>query len=91
MGGNFSNLDNKKSLLYFIQQEFDKKCQKTKKDYLVLSDILSISLPQDYTFNFCHIGTLFCLDANKDGRFTMDDLTIFADMALQQIKKSSHK
>ena len=84
MGGNFSYLDTTASLLSFMTQEYDKaRGGKQKREYLVLTDILNISLPQDYTFNFCHIGTLFCMDANKDGRFSMEDLGIFAELALQ--------
>ncbi len=55
--------------------------------------MLAVSLPADYSFPFCHIGTLFCMDANKDGRFTLDDLisSSFAETASNQIKKSSHR
>ena len=82
MGGNFSQMDTSASLLSFIQQEYEKARGKPKRDYLVLSDLLTVSLPADYTFNFCHIGTLFCMDANKDGRFSMEDFGVFAELAL---------
>ena len=81
MGGNFSNLNSKAALGAFIGQEFEKARNK-KREYLVLSDILAINLPEDYIFNFCHIGSLFCMDANKDGRFSIEDLQSFSESAI---------
>lgn len=56
---------------------------------MTLSDILMVSLPDDYIFNFHHLGTLFCLDNNKDGRFSLEDLLAFSEEALSTIKKVS--
>ena len=86
MGANFSNFD-EKSLKSFIQNEFEKQKGSKKRDYLVLADILSVSLPDDYTFNFNHIGNLFSMDANKDGRFSHDDLMTFASLSIKEVKK----
>lgn len=61
MGGNFSNFD-VKLITTFVNNEYDKIKQGKKKDYLVLSDILSIVLPEDYIFNFYHLGNLYCMD-----------------------------
>ena len=57
----------------------------------MLSDVLSLNLPDDYIFNFTHLGNLYCMDANKDGRFSQEDLVSFADVAIKQIRKQSHK
>ena len=73
MGGNFSNFD-ERLMVTFMTNEYEKYRGSKKRDYLVLSDILSINLPEDYAFNFYHLGNLFCMDANKDGRFNLDDL-----------------
>ena len=69
MGANFSNF-NEKSIQTFSMNEYEKQRGTKKRDYLVLSDILSIQLLEDYPFNFFHLGTLFCMDWNKDGRFS---------------------
>ena len=81
MGGNFSNLTSKQALDAFITQEYERARNK-KRDYLVLSEILSVNLPDDYIFKFCHIGNLFCMDANKDGRFSLEDLLAYSVDAL---------
>ena len=53
MGANYSNFDSK-SLTQFILVEFKKQLERTKKkrDYLILSDVLllSVDLPDDYRF-----------------------------------------
>ena len=86
MGGNFSNFD-ERSIPPFVNQEYEKHKAGKKKDYLVLSDILSIVLPEDYIFNFYHLGNLYCMDQNKDGRFSFDDISKFSIMAIKEIKK----
>lgn len=54
----------------------------------MLSDVLSINLPEDYIFNFYHLGNLFCMDANKDGRFSVEDIITFSEeFAIKQIKR----
>ena len=46
-----------------------------KRDFLVLSDMVNgMGLDSEYRFNMCHLGMLFMMDQNKDGRFTLDDL-----------------
>jgi len=80
MGVTISNFD-EKSLLEFVSKEYEKRASlNKKKDYLVLNDILSVELPDGYQFNLYHLGNLFCMDWNKDGRFTLDDLKSFATM-----------
>ena len=70
-----------------MTQEYEKHRGSKKRDYLTLSDVLSITLPDDYIFNFHHLGNLFCLDANKDGRFSLEDFLEFSAEAIKQIKK----
>ena len=49
-----------------------------KRDYLIFSDMLNgLGLEDEYRFNMCHLGMLFMMDRNKDGRFTLDDLQAF--------------
>ena len=86
MGANFSNF-NEKLIKTFAMNEFEKSKGSKKRDYLVLSDILSVQLPEDYQFNFHHLGTLYCMDWNKDGRFSKEDILNFSSLAIGQIKK----
>ena len=44
-----------------------------------------MGLDEEYRFNMCHLGMLFMMDQNKDGRFTLDDLQQFGRMALSAI------
>ena len=41
---------------------------------MVLSDILNIEMPDDYKMNFYHLGMLYCMDVDRDGRFYLEDL-----------------
>ena len=86
MGANFSNFS-EKNLTTFVQSEYEKYKSSKKRDYMVLSDVLSINLPEEYPFNFFHLGNLFNMDQNKDGRFSLEDLLQFSQMALKQVKK----
>eukprot|EP00347_Sterkiella_histriomuscorum_P012640 403367795 len=88
MGANFSNF-NEQTLQRFITHEYEKvKSNSKKRDYLILSDIInSVQLPEDYPFNFHHLGNLFMMDANKDGRFSHDDLMHFATVSIKEVKK----
>lgn len=46
------------------------------KESITLTDVLKISILDDngdYKINLCHIPTLFFLDADKDGKFTLSD------------------
>ena len=74
-------MSNKPALDAFITSEYEKARNK-KRDYLVLSELLSLNLPDDYIFNFAHLGSLFSMDHNKDGRFSLDDLLTFSGEAL---------
>ena len=43
-------------------------------------------MPEEYALNFYHLGILFCLDVDKDGRFSLADVLFFADMCLERVK-----
>lgn len=74
MGANFS-LDYIKPL---ISSEFLRVKTEPPRDYLKLSEVLQIKAPEEISINFYHIGTLFKLDEDKDGRFTLQDLENYA-------------
>ena len=50
-----------------------------------------MGLDAEYRFNMCHLGMLFMMDKNKDGRFTMDDLQLFGRMAIETIQEKGFK
>ena len=57
------------------------------RDYLVLHDLFKLTLPEDIQLNFSHLGNLFNIDQDKDGRFSLSDFQQFAHMAVEKIKK----
>ena len=50
-----------------------------------------MSLPDDYSVNMCHLGLIFMMDWNKDGRFSLDDMQSFGKMSIQTIKEKGFK
>ena len=45
---------------------------------MVASEVLKIVPPDDYPTRLDHIGNLFLIDQNKDGRFSIEELENFA-------------
>lgn len=81
MGANYSNFD-ERSIENFIKLNFAES-KKKNKGFLTLSDLLlNVDLPDEQKFNYTHLGTLFMMDSNKDGRFTLDDLQNFGRMSI---------
>lgn len=70
MGGSFS-LD---YLLQLTRSEFERVLGNKQRDYLKISEILQLKLPEEISLSFYHIGTLFVIDENKDGRFYLKEL-----------------
>ena len=75
MGQNYSNFD-KQSIKKFVFNTFEneKPTRLKKRDFFVVGDILCIDLPDEYQFNMCHLGLVYCMDVDKDGRFSQEDL-----------------
>ena len=94
MGASYSNFDHP-SLEKFIAEEYEKQRKnstKAKKDYLVLYDmVMGLDLPDDYRFTTNHLGLLFMMDWNKDGRFSLDDLKQFGSFAMSLIHEKGYK
>jgi hypothetical protein len=62
-----------------IRSEF-KRLSKNKSETLVLEDLLQIrTRPEDLPLDLRHLGSLYILDDNKDGRFGEAELIAFAD------------
>ena len=52
---------------------------------------MGLELPDDYRLQMAHLGFLFMMDWNKDGRFSLDDLQAFGKMAMTQITEKGYK
>ena len=50
-----------------------------------------MGLIEEYRFNMCHLGMLFMMDRNKDGRFSLDDLQQFGRIAIDAIQEKGFK
>lgn len=76
MGSSESTLD--KGILQCVLSEFAKALKSKTRDYLILSEVLTLSHPEDFPFTFAHIGNLFVLDSDLDGRVKLSELEDFA-------------
>jgi len=84
---NFANFDSK-SIKDFVKNNFsqEQKAKLKRRDFMVLSDILNVEMPDDYKMNFFHLGMLYCMDVDKDGRFYLEDLVTFASDTMQLVQ-----
>ena len=49
---------------------------------LLYGQIISEDMGEDFKLNFCHLGTLFMMDWDKDGRISLDDFSCYGRMAI---------
>jgi len=75
-----------KGVQQYVVTEFDRVRKDKTRDYLVLGEVLQIQSQEDYPFTFNHIGNLYVLDSNKDGRITLEELFEFAVFCAQNLK-----
>mmetsp|Transcript_26711 Transcript_26711/g.48113 ORF Transcript_26711/g.48113 Transcript_26711/m.48113 type:complete len:210 (-) Transcript_26711:90-719(-) len=73
MGGTFS-IDYLKQL---TEAEFCRLTMGKERDYLELCEILQLKPPEEISLSFYHLGCLFVLDEDKDGRITLEELLGF--------------
>ena len=52
---------------------------------------LTSDLPDDYRFSTMHMGMLFAMDTDKDGRFSVADMQEFGRKAIVLIKSGRFK
>jgi len=79
-------MGNQGSIQRHISEEFKRVKEATKKkngkihsaDYLVLDQVLQMQPFREQPVDVAHLGTLFCLDENKDGRFSEAEFGKFA-------------
>ena len=87
MGQTISTIS-KEKVDEIIKKEYNNALAQNAKDrdYLLLHDLFKLSLPEDIQLNFSHMGNLFNLDNDKDGRFSLSDFQHFVHMAVEKIK-----
>lgn len=76
MGSSESTLD--KGIIQCVHTEFARTLKSKTRDYLILSEVLTLTHPEDFPFTFAHIGNLFVLDSDLDGRVKLSELEEFA-------------
>lgn len=84
MGNIESGLD--KGIIEHIQQEFDRVRKDKTRDYLIIGEVLQLQASDEYPFNFSHMGILFVLDEDRDGRVTLEELINFAVFCMVHLK-----
>ena len=62
----------------FINEQFSKAKKDPARHYLTLSEVLKLETPDDCKVELNHLGNLFVLDGNNDGRVSLKDLRTFA-------------
>ena len=70
-----------------ILDEFAAVKKDSLREHLVLSEVVKITPPDDYNVKIGHIGNLFVLDRQKDGRFTIEDLFKFGEYCRDESSK----
>jgi len=95
MGPAYANFDNK-TIDPFIdsvfKQTLQSKSNSKKRDYMVVSDLLSSfhdvfvsDRGEEYAINFNHLAMLYSLDQDKDGRYYIDDMQDFAHEIMDNV------
>lgn len=74
-----------------IDEDFERVQQLAEgpsRDYLVLDQVLQMqNSSESYQVDFTHMGTLFALDRNRDGKFTLEDFHEFASLCKSKAER----
>ncbi|KAK3284156.1 hypothetical protein CYMTET_8179 [Cymbomonas tetramitiformis] len=77
MGGAGSNLKNA------LEEEYNRL---RKKDYLSLGELVEFHIPNLIQLEMGHLGVLFVMDNTKSGRYELDKLLTFSEVAMERAK-----
>ncbi|KAK9823610.1 hypothetical protein WJX72_004211 [[Myrmecia] bisecta] len=70
-----------------IEDEFQRLAPEGRS-HLVLRQIVQLHLPPSmWVVDTCHLGVLFVLDNDHDGRFTLEELLMLVDLARQRSRR----
>ena len=61
----------------FVVREFDRVRADSERTYLVLPEMIQLRSIEQLPIDFADLGTLFYLDANRDGMVTLSELNAF--------------
>eukprot|EP00741_Cyanophora_paradoxa_P004602 tig00000821_g4466.t1 len=67
------------NIVNYIKTEFN-RVRSGDNSYVVLEELLRMKPLREIPIEFTHLGTLFVLDSNRDGRITLDELFAFAEI-----------
>ena len=70
----------------FLKTEFSEKKEANDRDYLTLAEVLTLQPPEEYPFDLLHIGLVFVLDSDLDGRVSYPELEKFALFCGKELK-----
>jgi hypothetical protein len=73
----------------FVGREFDRVRGDAERTYLTLPEMIRLRSIEQLPVDFADLGTLFCLDADRDGMVTLPELTAF--MLLCSAKSREYK
>ena len=84
MGNVQDGLD--KGIQVHITSEYERVRKDKTRDYLNISEILQLQSQEEYPFTFSHLGVLYVLDDDKDGRVEIEELTKFGIFCSKHMK-----
>lgn len=70
----------------FLEDEFERVRKSNHRNYLILEEVLLIKPPARLSIDFGHLGVLYLLNSNADGRVTLEELYAFAEICFEQEK-----
>ena len=73
----------------YIKKELARSLQlKSEEDHLLLTEVINYSqeLPDMLQYDFNHLGSLYWLDHDKDGKFSINDFARFSKIWVERSK-----
>mmetsp|Transcript_39575 Transcript_39575/g.70962 ORF Transcript_39575/g.70962 Transcript_39575/m.70962 type:complete len:223 (-) Transcript_39575:257-925(-) len=69
-----------------IAEEYQ-RLKKEGREYLTVDELIQLKLPRSqWTVNLKNFSVMFVLDRNKDGRFTLEELQSFYELACERAR-----
>lgn len=68
-----------------VEKEFN-RLKKNKRNHLTVDEAKQLCSFEDYPINFSKLAILYMLDADKNGKFSIDDLYTFAKFCTKAVK-----
>lgn len=78
MGNSESESHISSGIREYIEEEFQRLRRDSHRNYLTVSEVLQARHPEDFPFEFSHLGVLYICDHDQDGVFSIEDFETFA-------------